>query len=110
MKCARRLLVGLVSLTLLGGLGACGDRSPAQPAQVNLTITGMHCENCAETITRRLRHTRGIHASNVHFTNAVQQVDYDAARLEATQIISAITNLGFSAQLAEAPPGGISSP
>ncbi len=98
---AARAPVVLALMLMAGGFG-CGPRAAAQPESVQLKVTGMHCESCAETITKKLRLTRGVMSSDVHFSNEVQTVNFDGARTEAGQLVSVITNLGYTAELVTA--------
>ena len=88
---------GLLLLLALLGPG-CADKTPPREATVALQVTGMHCENCAIGITETLAHQKGVLRSDVHFSNAVQTVVYDANRLSEAQVIAVITNRGFTAR------------
>lgn len=78
-------------------LAACAPRPPEKPESVSIAVSGMHCESCAEGITRALRRIPGVISTDVHFSNTVQTVGYDAAKVDATSLVAAITNIGFSA-------------
>ena len=77
-------------------LTACSASAPAKPEQLSVKVEGMHCESCAEGITKKLAQTRGVLGSDVHFSNAVQTVRYDAARIAPEAVIALITNRGFT--------------
>lgn len=96
MSARHPIAFGLLLLTLAAG---CGQRAPVQPEQVQVKITGMHCEGCAETITKRLRQSGGLLGADLHFSNEVQTVDYDGARTGVGQLVSVITNLGYEVEL-----------
>lgn len=64
-----------------------------------MTIAGMHCESCAEGITETLRASRGVLATDVHFSNTVQIVDFDANKLSRDEVVALITNDGFTVSL-----------
>ncbi len=100
-----RMAVALlaVGLTFSGALG-CGPRVAAQPETVQLKITGMHCESCAETITHKLLRTGAVLTSDVHFSNTVQTVNYDGARTQVPQLVTVITNLGYAVELVATQP------
>lgn len=79
------------------GLAACApDRAP-QPAQLLVTIDGMHCEDCAIGITKSLAAAHGVLATDVHFSNRVQTIQYDAARQKPERIVTLITDAGYKA-------------
>jgi copper chaperone CopZ len=84
------------SVAALCLLAACGPSEPPRPEKLLVKIEGMHCEGCAEGITKKLAQTRGVLATDVHFSNAVQAVDYDAARVSAEAVVATITNKGFT--------------
>ena len=81
----------------------CGSRAPAQPESVQVKITGMHCESCAQTITKKLRQAGGVMSSDIHFSNDVQTVHYDSARTGVDRMVAVITNLGYAVEVVATP-------
>ena len=63
--------------------------------QVTLPITGMHCENCAITITRSLKEMEGILAADVSIATEQAAVTYNSSALSEDTIIDKIRSLGF---------------
>ena len=63
--------------------------------QINLPITGMHCENCASTITRHLKKMEGILAAEVSLATEYAAVTFDASTLSEETIVDKIRDLGF---------------
>ena len=63
--------------------------------QISLPITGMHCENCASTITRHLKKMDGILAAEVSLATEYAAVTFDAATLSEVAIVDKIRDLGF---------------
>ena len=63
--------------------------------QLNLPITGMHCENCASTITRHLKKMEGILAAEVSLATEYAAVTFDASTLSEETIVDKIRDLGF---------------
>ncbi len=63
--------------------------------QINLPITGMHCENCVSTITRHLKKMDGILAAEVSLATEYAAVTFDAAILSEDAIVDKIRDLGF---------------
>ena len=63
--------------------------------QVTLPITGMHCENCAITITRNLTEMEGILAADVSIATEQAAVTYNSSALSEDTIIDKIRSLGF---------------
>lgn len=87
---------GLAAALVLAALAACAPPEPPRPEKLQVKIEGMHCEGCAEGIASTLGKTRGVLAVDVHFSNAVQTVDYDAARTAPEAVIEAIAKRGFT--------------
>ena len=63
--------------------------------QINLPITGMHCENCTSTITRNLKKMDGVLAAEVSLATEYAAVTFDTATLSETDIVDKIRDLGF---------------
>ena len=63
--------------------------------QINLPITGMHCENCAATITRNLEKMEGVLAADVSLATERAGVIFDASTLSEESIVDKIRDLGF---------------
>ena len=63
--------------------------------QINLPITGMHCENCSSTITRHLKKMEGILAAEVSLATEYAAVTYDTSTLSEETIVDKIRDLGF---------------
>jgi copper chaperone CopZ len=90
------LVAAALLLAVLMG-GGCGSGAmPADAKELRVTVSGMHCEGCSEGITRKLRRQKGVLETDVHFSNTVQIVRYDAARVDADRLVAVITNAGFT--------------
>ena len=63
--------------------------------QVNLPITGMHCENCTSTITRHLKKMDGVLAAEVSLATEYAAVTFDTSTLSEETIVDKIRDLGF---------------
>ena len=63
--------------------------------QINLPITGMHCENCASTITRHLKKMDGILTADVSLATEYAAVTFDTSTLSEETIVDKIRDLGF---------------
>lgn len=64
---------------------------------VVLTIEGMHCDGCAETIKGLLAVEAGVKASAVSFKEGRARVLYDPAQTDQSQLIAAIEKGGYKA-------------
>jgi copper chaperone len=60
-----------------------------------LTIQGMHCDGCAETIKGLLAVEAGIKASTVSFKEGRARVIYDPATVDGKKIVAAIEKGGY---------------
>ncbi len=63
--------------------------------QINLPITGMHCENCTSTITRHLKKMEGILAAEVSLATEHAAVTFETTTLTEAAIVDKIRDLGF---------------
>ena len=68
------------------------------PAQLDLSVTGMTCAACASRIERALNDLDGVQAS-VNFALDRAAVRYDAARVAPDDLVSAVCDLGYEAQV-----------
>ena len=64
--------------------------------QINLPITGMHCENCTSTITRHLKKMEGVLAAEVSLATEYAAVTFDTSTLSEETIVDKIRDLGFN--------------
>lgn len=92
-------LATLLAAACLGLATGCGLQAAAQPETAQLKITGMHCESCAESITKKLKRAGGVLETDVHFSNEVQTVRYDAARMGPSELVDIISQLGFTTEV-----------
>ncbi|VVB53637.1 putative copper-exporting P-type ATPase A [uncultured archaeon] len=67
--------------------------------KTNLRISGMHCANCSTLITRTLKKTPGVTDANVNLSTEKAAVDYDETKVSVQEIISAVKNKGYGAQV-----------
>lgn len=60
-----------------------------------LTIKGMHCDGCAETIKGLLAVEAGVKASTVSFKEGSARVLYEPAQTDESRVIAAIEKGGY---------------
>ncbi len=65
----------------------------------NFKLGGISCASCVKTIEQAIRSLPGIQESNVNFATEEANVEYDAAHLTTDQIIKAVKDSGYQAQL-----------
>ncbi|HAQ67185.1 MAG TPA: hypothetical protein DCR70_05490 [Phycisphaerales bacterium] len=113
------LVTTLLTGLLLGGCSG-GDAHDAQqsaaPAaaakqttQVAYTVTGMHCNSCAEAITAEVAAVKGVRSVQCTFESkcAVLELDNPAAQAEAAR---AITKLGYTIEPCAVPAASATQP
>ncbi len=67
-------------------------------------VEGMHCASCGLLIDDTLADLVGVRGSNTSVRSGVCSVDVHPERCAPTDVVSAIEELGYSAQLAEKVP------
>ncbi len=67
---------------------------------VNLSISGMHCANCALTIEKALNALEGVEA-NVNFASEKAHVRFPRGSVTVPRLIEAVENAGYEASPAE---------
>ncbi|HQT26440.1 MAG TPA: heavy metal translocating P-type ATPase, partial [Burkholderiales bacterium] len=68
---------------------------------VNLSISGMHCANCALTVERALNALEGVEA-NVNFASEKAHVSFPTGSVAVQKLIDAVKNAGYGASIATA--------
>ncbi len=64
-----------------------------------ILLSGLHCANCAQTISKKLAKTNGITQANVNFSSSKAFIEYDESKIKSEEIIKTITDLGYGAFL-----------
>ncbi len=67
--------------------------------KITLKVAGMHCVNCAASITKALKKIPGVLETDVSFASGKAVVNYDEAKTGPGEFIPAIKSLGFDAQV-----------
>ncbi len=70
----------------------------AANATNSFTITGMHCDGCANGLTAELKETAGVVRAQVTFSNKLAVVSYDTNKISAAKLIAVIKEAGFAAK------------
>jgi len=115
------LVTAIISLAaVLAGCGGTTEQAtppaggeaavapPPETATVALAVTGMHCEGCAETITRALVNQPGVVQAAVTYQTGNGEVKYDVRQVRPEDLIRVIEKLGYGATpvKAETDPSG----
>lgn len=69
---------------------------------VTLTITGMHCEGCAEIVRHVIDKYSGVKGCTVSHTDGEARIALDNSQTSGEQLARAIREAGYSADVASA--------
>lgn len=64
---------------------------------ITLTIKGMTCMGCLNSVTRVLKATPGVHDAQVTLQPAQARVQYDALKTNPAQLKAAVEAAGYEA-------------
>jgi len=67
---------------------------------LDLTITGMSCDNCVRHVTEALRGADGVVDATVDLPAGRAKVKYDSMRTDAERLIAAVGRAGYRAAVA----------
>jgi copper chaperone CopZ len=62
---------------------------------LTVTIEGMHCDGCAETIKALLTLETGVKAANVSYQERRARVLYDPAAIDEPKLVAAVEKGGY---------------
>jgi copper chaperone CopZ/cbb3-type cytochrome oxidase subunit 3 len=68
---------------------------------LTLNITGMTCQNCANTIENALKNQAGVKDAIVNFASKKAKVSFDSNEIDASKVISEVSEVGYSATESE---------
>jgi Cu+-exporting ATPase len=71
-----------------------------------ITIDGMHCHRCQQTIQKALQANPGVHEVEVDFPSGQASVLYDPATVTIRQLLEAVSQAGYRPTGFTQPPGG----
>ncbi len=66
---------------------------------VILSIQGMHCGGCAQSIKRLLERQPGVESAEVSFETGEAHVRFDPTRLSRQQLVSVLEPPGYQASI-----------
>ena len=69
-----------------------------------LTITGMTCDGCVNSVTRVLQAVPGVRQATVTLVPSQAVVSYDAARTDPEKFARAVAEAGFTVTSTQARP------
>jgi copper chaperone CopZ len=65
--------------------------------QITLTITGMHCGGCVESVDKALKGISGVSNVSVNLKEGKAVIDYDPAKTSQKEMVQAVKKTGFGA-------------
>ena len=102
---AKRTLVALAALLVLGVLGwasqAVADGSSAKATTSSFKVEGMTCGGCEGGVKLKVKKLEGVKSVEASHKEGTAKVVYDADKVTPEDIIAAIKELGYSAELAD---------
>lgn len=63
--------------------------------EITLTVTGMTCGGCVNSVHKVLTALPGVQSAEVSLTPGQARVVYDAARVDRTTLVQAVVAAGF---------------
>jgi len=72
-----------------------------KPATVKLSVTGMHCDNCAAKVDKALRGVKGVKDVKVDLKNESAEIVLASASVKPDALVKAVVKAGFKAQVGE---------
>jgi copper chaperone CopZ len=91
----KRKTIGLLMLAMI--LTFSIATVSAATRTVTIRIEGMHCQNCAASVAKKLKATEGVIAVRVSFEKKEAWVKYDDQRISVAKIREVINSTGFRA-------------
>lgn len=110
MRAVGLALIAMASMNACSGSAPKGDtpskttaESAADPATAAIAVEGMVCTGCESAIQERVSQMPGVIEVVADHKAGSATVHFDAAQLQASEIVSTITELGYTASLSTGP-------
>lgn len=65
-----------------------------------LSIQGMSCDHCRDTVEKALRNHPGVRAATVHLEEGAAEVQYEEGAVAPEQLVARVKEEGYRADLA----------
>ncbi|MCY0877390.1 MAG: heavy-metal-associated domain-containing protein [Firmicutes bacterium] len=66
--------------------------------RIALSVSGMHCDHCVESVTQALKGLDGVKLAKVSLADNRAQVTYDNEKVTLEDMVSAIKSAGYEAE------------
>jgi len=63
--------------------------------EVKLSSPKMHCDGCRKTITRTLKHIKGVQKVNVNLITKTAVVDYDPEKTDPEEMLAKLAGVNY---------------
>ena len=93
MKKRRTASLLIIAVILTVGIATVS----AATRTVTIRVEGMHCQNCAASLEKKLKATAGVQAVRVSFEKKEAWVKFDDQRISVAQIREVINSTGYKA-------------
>lgn len=80
-----------------GGKGTPAPETPAPTATIDLSIEGMTCTGCENTICGGLEKIPGVRSVTASFTDGMAIIEYEPGTVDTVKIKEAVDALGYKA-------------
>ncbi|MHA2231881.1 MAG: heavy metal translocating P-type ATPase, partial [Candidatus Hodarchaeales archaeon] len=74
------------------------EQQEAKAGEANLSLTGMHCQNCVNTIEKALLGTPGVLSASVNLTTHRAAIKFDPSVAGVPDFIKTIEDVGYGAE------------
>jgi copper chaperone CopZ len=91
----KRQIVGLLILAVIMTFSTAVVSAATRT--VTIRIEGMHCQNCAASVAKKLKATKGVQAVRVSFEKKEAWVKFDDRTISVAQIREVINSTGYKA-------------
>jgi Cu+-exporting ATPase len=69
-------------------------------ASINLKTGGMHCSSCSMLIEMTVGDLPGVSSASADYVKGTAHVEFDPAEISVEQIVGAICDAGYTAEVA----------
>lgn len=101
----KKTMAALVALLALGATGwvgqAVADGDDAQTTTSTFDVEGMTCGGCEAGVKLKVKKLDGVTSVDASYDEGTAVVTYDPDKVTPEQIIAAIEQLGYSAELVQ---------
>jgi copper chaperone CopZ len=104
MKNATKLVTIIAVVAALGALGWVGRAAAGDEAATTVStfaVQGMTCGGCEVGVKMKVKKLAGVESVDASHKEGTARVVYDPSRVTPEQIIAAIEELGYKAELQE---------